>query len=95
MKAAHNKPIAIRLMIMTVQCIWYEERLYVDLYTSFCWTLYKFALSVMWLGEFSPLLIHFAIIDASILYTDDLAFTLWAMFSPKDLVLLLSQWTHF
>ena len=32
-------------------------------------------------------LIHFAIIDASILYTDDLAFTLWVMFSqwPRGL----------
>ena len=35
-KVVHNKPIAIGLMIMAVQCTWYEERLYVDLYTSFC-----------------------------------------------------------
>ena len=28
MKIAHNKPIAISHMIMTVQCIWFEERLY-------------------------------------------------------------------
>ena len=34
----HNicKPFAIWLMIMSVQCTWYEERLYVDHYTSFC-----------------------------------------------------------
>ena len=47
MKVAHNKPTAIWLMNMTVQCTWCEERLYVDLYTSFCWTLQKFAMSVM------------------------------------------------
>ena len=34
----HNicKPFAIWLMIMSVQCTWYEERLYVDPYTRFC-----------------------------------------------------------
>ena len=52
-----------------------------------------FAISVKLLREFSPLLIHFAITDALILYTDDIAFTLRVMFSLKDFVLLLSQWT--
>ena len=55
MKVAHNicKYIAIWLEIMSVQCIWYEERLYIDPYTSFCWPLCKFAISVMWLSEFT------------------------------------------
>ena len=95
MEVAHNTPIAIWLMIMTVQCTWSEERLQVDSYSSFRWTLQKFAISLMWLREFCPLVIHFAIINALILCTDDLAFTLWVMFSLKDFVPLLGQWTYY
>ena len=50
-----SKPTAIWLKIMTVQCTWYEERLSVDLCTSFCWFLFKFAVNVMWLWEFASL----------------------------------------
>ena len=58
---------------------------------SICIIFRDIAISVMWLGEFSPLLIHFAIIDVLILYTDDLTFTLWLMFGSKDFVLFCAS----
>ena len=95
MKVAHNicKSITIWLKIKTVQSTWYEERLCIDPCTSCCWSVHRFAINVRWLWEFTSLntFCH----HWCFLYTDDLAFTLWVMFSLKDFVLLLRQWTYF
>ena len=77
----HNVPS------MKKDCMWIPAQVPVDPYTS---------LPRVWCDFVSsPLLIHFAILDASILCIDDLVFLWWIMFSPKDCALLLSQWTCF
>ena len=71
---------------MKKDCMLTFTEVSVDTYTS---------LPSVWCDFGSFLLMHFAIIDPSISYTDDLAFTFRIMFSLKDFVLLLSQGTHF
>ena len=87
MKVAHNTPIAIWLMIMTVQCTWYENR-------RACWSLHKFLLNpikvchkcdVTWgvLSSFNTFCDHWCF---------DFAYIWSIMFSLKDFE-RLRPWT--
>ena len=94
MKVTHTcKSLAIWLQTKTVQhtldedCMLIIKPVSIDPNTN---------LAYVWCDwEFSPLLIHFATTDTSILHTDDLVFTLWVMFSLKVFASLRSQYIHF
>ena len=92
MKVAHNvcKSIAIWLKTTTAQYTWFGKGLYNYLsHTNFCWSLYKIAISVMRLWEFtSPN-------TFSHHWRYDVAFTSCVTFRLKDLASSLSQWAYF